>query len=99
MQAGRVIGSATATVRHPSMKGWKLLVVQPMTSDGMAPDGDPCSLLTRADVEATVAIVARIGRGEVEEQAAIIAALQAGMDAVSAGSGERDATVGTPPPA
>ena len=34
MQLGEVIGTATATVKHPSMKGWKLLVVQPYLADG-----------------------------------------------------------------
>ncbi len=41
MQAGLVVGTATATVRHPSMSGWKLLVVQPLAPDGRSPDGDP----------------------------------------------------------
>jgi len=41
MQTGRVLGTATATVRHPSMQGWKLLVVQPYGPDGRSPDGDP----------------------------------------------------------
>jgi ethanolamine utilization protein EutN len=41
MLAGRVIGTATATVRHASMRGWKLLVVQPLGADGRSPDGDP----------------------------------------------------------
>jgi len=41
MQTGRVIGNATATVKHPSMQGWKLLVVQPYGPDGHTPDGDP----------------------------------------------------------
>jgi ethanolamine utilization protein EutN len=41
MLAGRVIGTATATVKHPSMEGWKLLVVQPLAADGRSPDGDP----------------------------------------------------------
>jgi ethanolamine utilization protein EutN len=41
MLSGRVIGSATATVKHPSMKGWKLLLVQPFGPDGSTPDGDP----------------------------------------------------------
>jgi ethanolamine utilization protein EutN len=41
MLTGRVIGTATATVRHPSMKGWRLLVVQPLLADGRSPDGDP----------------------------------------------------------
>jgi len=41
MLIGQVIGNATATVKHPSMEGWKLLVVQPLTADGRSPDGDP----------------------------------------------------------
>ena len=41
MVTGRVIGNATATVKHPSMKGWKLLVIQPLSADGRTPDGDP----------------------------------------------------------
>ena len=36
-----VIGNATATMRHPSMEGWKLLLVQPVAADGRSPDGDP----------------------------------------------------------
>jgi ethanolamine utilization protein EutN len=41
MQTGRVIGNATATVKHPSMQGWKLLLVQRYGADGRTPDGDP----------------------------------------------------------
>ncbi|MBN2021166.1 MAG: EutN/CcmL family microcompartment protein [Pirellulales bacterium] len=41
MQNARVIGTATATVKHPSMHGWKLLVVQPLGPDGRSADGDP----------------------------------------------------------
>lgn len=41
MQVGKVIGTATSTVKHPSMEGWKLLVVQPYRTDGQTPDGDP----------------------------------------------------------
>jgi ethanolamine utilization protein EutN len=41
MLTGRVLGAATATVKHPSMSGWKLLLVQPLLSDGRTPDGDP----------------------------------------------------------
>jgi len=41
MLAGRVLGTATATVKHPSMEGWKLLLVQPYGPDGRSPDGDP----------------------------------------------------------
>lgn len=35
-----VEGTATATVRHASMKGWKLLIVQPLDVAGK-PAGDP----------------------------------------------------------
>jgi ethanolamine utilization protein EutN len=41
MLKGQVVGTATATVRHPSMKGWRLLVVQPLLADERSPDGDP----------------------------------------------------------
>jgi ethanolamine utilization protein EutN len=41
MQIGEVMGTATATVKHPSMNGWKLLVVQPYLGDGKTPDGEP----------------------------------------------------------
>ncbi|NMC19399.1 MAG: EutN/CcmL family microcompartment protein [Thermogutta sp.] len=41
MLAGRVVGTATATIKHPSMKGWRLLLVQPTAADGRSPDGDP----------------------------------------------------------
>jgi ethanolamine utilization protein EutN len=41
MQIARNIGTATATVKHSSMQGWKLLLVQPLLADGETPDGDP----------------------------------------------------------
>jgi ethanolamine utilization protein EutN len=41
MQIGLVIGTATSTVKHPSMRGQKLLVVQPLMADGRSTDGDP----------------------------------------------------------
>lgn len=40
MQTARVIGNATATVKHPSMEGWKLLVIQPLGKDDVD-DGFP----------------------------------------------------------
>lgn len=36
-----MVGNATSTVKHPSMAGWKLLLVQPYGPDGRTPDGDP----------------------------------------------------------
>ncbi len=41
MQLGKVIGTATATVRHPTLAGWKLLVVQLLGADGKSSDGEP----------------------------------------------------------
>ena len=41
MLLARVVGTATATVRHRSLAGWKLLVVQPLAADERSPDGDP----------------------------------------------------------
>ena len=41
MLMGHVLGTATATVKHPSMQGWRLLVVQVYHKDGKTPDGDP----------------------------------------------------------
>ena len=40
MQLAKVIGHATATVKHPSLNGWRMVVVQPL---GVAdkPDGEP----------------------------------------------------------
>ncbi len=35
-----VEGNAVATIKHRSMVGWKVLVVQPLGMDG-GPDGDP----------------------------------------------------------
>ena len=40
MQLALVIGRAPATIKHPSMVGAKLLLVQPRTLEGL-PDGEP----------------------------------------------------------
>lgn len=40
MQMAEVIGQAIANVKHHSLKGWKLLLVQPLRLDG-SEDGDP----------------------------------------------------------
>jgi len=41
MQLGQVVGNATSTVKHASMNGQKLLVVQLTGPDGRSPDGEP----------------------------------------------------------
>jgi ethanolamine utilization protein EutN len=40
MQIGRVVGQAVATVKHPTLMGWRLLVVQLLTAEG-GEDGEP----------------------------------------------------------
>jgi ethanolamine utilization protein EutN len=40
MQLAKVVGRATATVKHPSMNGWRLIIVQPLDLQD-SPDGDP----------------------------------------------------------
>ena len=40
MQLGRVVGHAVSTVKHASMTGWRLLVVQLLTGEGRE-DGEP----------------------------------------------------------
>jgi len=47
MQIGTVVGHARATVKHPSMEGWKLLLVQFTKADGASPDGDPILAVDR----------------------------------------------------
>ncbi len=47
MQIGSVVGTATSTVKHPSMEGWKLLVVQLLAADGKSPDGEPVLAVDR----------------------------------------------------
>jgi ethanolamine utilization protein EutN len=40
VQIGIVVGQAVSTVKHATLSGWRLLVVQPLTADGKA-DGEP----------------------------------------------------------
>jgi ethanolamine utilization protein EutN len=41
MQLGLVVGTATSTVKHVTLRGQKLLIVQPLMADRRSPDGDP----------------------------------------------------------
>jgi len=40
MQLGRVIGHATSTIKHRSLNGWRLVVVQPVNV-ARVPEADP----------------------------------------------------------
>lgn len=41
MQEARVMGTAISTMKHESMVGSRLLIVQPYLVDGKSPDGFP----------------------------------------------------------
>jgi ethanolamine utilization protein EutN len=46
MQIGRVMGHGIATMKHPSLVGWRLLLVQLHSEDGK-PDGEPLLAIDR----------------------------------------------------
>lgn len=47
MNLAIVIGTATSTVKHRSMAGQKLLIVQPIAADGHSADGNPLVAVDR----------------------------------------------------
>ena len=47
MQLALIVGSATATVKHRSLRGTKLLIAQPVAADESKPDGDPQLVVDR----------------------------------------------------
>jgi len=46
MQLAAVVGQGVSTIKHPSLQGWRLLVVQPLTCDGKE-DGEPLLAIDR----------------------------------------------------
>jgi ethanolamine utilization protein EutN len=46
MQLGRVIGHATSTIKHPSLRGWRLVIVQPVNVK-REPEADPIVAVDR----------------------------------------------------
>jgi ethanolamine utilization protein EutN len=46
MQLAQVIGHTTATIKHPSLKGWRMVIVQPLGASGGA-DGEPIIAVDR----------------------------------------------------
>lgn len=41
MQPALVLGTATSTIKHATLKGAKMMIVQPFLVDGVTPDGFP----------------------------------------------------------
>ena len=46
MQLGRVIGHATSTIKHRSLNGWRLVMVQPVNVE-RKPEADPIIAVDR----------------------------------------------------
>jgi ethanolamine utilization protein EutN len=46
MQLGRVVGTVTSTLKHPTFEGERLLIVQLETASG-GPDGEPVLVFDR----------------------------------------------------
>lgn len=57
MQLGRVAGTATSTVKHPSLDGCRLLVVKLLKADGRSPDGEPVLAVDRLGAGAGETVV------------------------------------------
>jgi ethanolamine utilization protein EutN len=57
MQIGKVVGQAVATVKHPTLTGWRLLVVQLLTADDR-PDGEPILAIDRLGAAAGSKVIA-----------------------------------------
>jgi ethanolamine utilization protein EutN len=63
MQIGRVVGHAVSTVKHASMNGWRLLVVQLLTADGKE-DGEPILAVDSLSIGAgSLVVVSNDGAG------------------------------------
>jgi ethanolamine utilization protein EutN len=46
MQLGTVIGHTTSTIKHPSLNGWRLMIVQPLNVQ-REPEADPLVAVDR----------------------------------------------------
>jgi ethanolamine utilization protein EutN len=66
MQIGKVVGHATATVKHPTLQGWKLLVVQ-MLGVGEQADGEPVLAIDRLGAGMGARVVLTSEGGAVRE--------------------------------
>ncbi len=63
MLVGIVEGSAISTIKHPSMHGWKLLIVQPLDLEGRS-DGDPLMAIDMLGAaRGTKVVISNDGRG------------------------------------
>lgn len=63
MLLGVVEGNAISTIKHRSMRSWKLLIVQPLDLEGR-PDGDPLLAIDRLGAgHGTKVLISNDGKG------------------------------------
>ncbi len=63
MLLGMVEGNAISTIKHRSMRSWKLLIVQPLDLEGR-PDGDPLLAIDRLGAgHGTKVLISNDGKG------------------------------------
>jgi ethanolamine utilization protein EutN len=63
MQIGIVEGTATSSIKHRSMHGWKLLIVQPLDLKG-GPEGEPLLAIDMIGAgHGTRVVISNDGRG------------------------------------
>ena len=56
MQLGTVIGHATSTVKHPSLVGWRMVIVQQIGISGQ-PEGDPVVAVDKLGASAGTKVI------------------------------------------
>ena len=63
MQLGTVIGHATSTVKHPSLTGWRRVIVQPL-NNARQPEADPVVAVDKlGSAPGTMVILNSDGKG------------------------------------
>jgi ethanolamine utilization protein EutN len=66
MQIGLVVGHAVATVKHPTLNGCRLLIVQPLTPDDQ-PDGEPILAIDQLGAGAGMSVILTTDAVQVRE--------------------------------
>ena len=66
MQIGTVVGHATSTVKHRTLEGWRLLVVQMLTPDGK-PDGEPVLVIDAPGASVGAKVIVTTDAVEIRE--------------------------------
>jgi len=63
MQIGLVEGTVVTTIKHSSMTGWKVLIVQPLGPDGQAQDDPLLAIDSLGAGHGSKVLITNDGRG------------------------------------